>query len=286
MATTVTDFLTAIGIRLNKTISTTSDPTDSQVYQVLYEVIGWLSQLCVQKDSEIGRKTASISLSDGTAAYTDCVDDIIAPANDGWLVKDNSRDKITLTTEFDSINYSPASTAECEPDKYYLDSNGKITFLQTPEDSYTANIPYWYHQTKIAASSYTITGATKASPCVVSCSGGHNFNTGDRTYIASVAGMTELNSLWFTVTKVSSTTFSLDGIDSSSYTAYTSGGTASTALPFNGAFDLIIIEAVSMRFQDIDEYKQQFEQSWLSFLLKQATIIIEARKNPESKVRR
>jgi hypothetical protein len=213
------------------------------------------------------------------------VDDIIAPAREGWLLKTNSRDRITLATEFDSMNYSPAATSETEPSHYYLDANGTLTFLQTPEASYTAKIPYWYHQTKIAAESYTITGASKADPCVLTITS-HGFKTGDRTKIASVAGMTELNGNWYTVTNVSANTVSLDNTDSTSYTTYTSGGAASTALPFNGVFDPIIIEAVSIRFQNIEEYKQEYEQSWLSFLMREARIIIEMRKNPESKVRR
>ncbi len=285
MATTVTNFLTQLGIRLNETISSTSDPTSTQVYHVINEISGWLSVICMQKGSELGRKTGTITLSDGTATYDDFVDDIIAPADKGWLLKTNSKDEIYLTTEEDSINYSPSSSAETQPEKFYLDGNGHITFLQTPETTYTAYIPYWYHQTKIAAESYTITGASKASPCVLTFAS-HNFNTGDRIYIASVVGMTELNGAWYTVTRASSTTISLNGIDSSAYTTYTSGGTASTVIPFNGAFDNLYIEAASIRFQNIEEYQQEVEQSWLAFLMKEATKVIETRKSLIKKVGR
>lgn len=279
MATTVTDFLTQLGIRLDQTISATSEPTSTQVYHVINEISEWLSVICMQSKSELGRKTGSITLADGTATYDDFVDDIIAPDSKGWLLKTNSRDEIRLTTEEESLNYSPSSSDETEPDKFYLDGNGNITFLQTPETTYTAKIPYWYHQTKISATSYTITGASKASPCVLTFSGGHGFKTGDRTYIADVGGMTELTNGYYTGTYLTSTTLSLDGIASTAYTTYTSGGTASTVIPFNGVFDNLYLEAASIRFQNIEEYQQEVEQSWLAFLMGEAKKVIETRKS-------
>ena len=278
MATTVTDFLTQLGIRLNKTISATSSPTSTQVYHVINEISDWLSTICMQNKSELGRKTGTITLVDGTAKYDDFVDDIIAPDTRGWLLKTYARDKIVLATEEDALNYSPYASDETQPEKFYMDMNGNVIFLQTPETTYTAYISYWYHQTKIAAASYTITGASKASPCVLSFAS-HNFKTGDRIYVASVEGMTELNGNYYTVTYLTSTTISLDGCASTAYTTWTAGGTASTIIPFNGIFDNLYIEAASIRFQNIEEYQQEVEQSWLSFLMTEAKKVIEVRKS-------
>lgn len=69
-----------------------------------------------------------------------------------------------------------------------------------------------------------IGGASKADPCVITTLESHNLNTGDLVTIFSVGGMTELNNLQFYITVLSTTTFSLNGIDSTGYTAYTSGG--------------------------------------------------------------
>ena len=79
-----------------------------------------------------------------------------------------------------------------------------------------------------------ITGATQANPCVIT-SVGHGFATGDYIYIASVVGMTQLNGKYFKVTNLTANTFSLqdqDGnnINSTAFTAYSSGGTASRVL--------------------------------------------------------
>lgn len=70
-----------------------------------------------------------------------------------------------------------------------------------------------------------ITGATKANPCVLTFSGNHLLNNGDMVYIASVAGMTQLNTRIFEVTVVDATHVSLN-VDSSSFGTYTSGGSA------------------------------------------------------------
>ncbi len=75
----------------------------------------------------------------------------------------------------------------------------------------------------------TITGITKANPAVVSTSGAHGFSNGQLIYIYGVGGMTEVNGRLFTAAGVTGTTFQLSGINSSGYTTYTAGGTASPA---------------------------------------------------------
>ncbi len=77
--------------------------------------------------------------------------------------------------------------------------------------------------------SKTITGITKATPGVVSCTG-HGFNDGDQVKIADACGMVEINNKIFTVSNPDANSFELrdaaDSIDwvTSGYTAYTSGG--------------------------------------------------------------
>lgn len=71
----------------------------------------------------------------------------------------------------------------------------------------------------------TITGITQANPGVVT-SAAHGFANGDIVYISGVVGMTELNGLEFVIANVAANTFELKGINTTSYTAYSSGGTA------------------------------------------------------------
>ena len=78
---------------------------------------------------------------------------------------------------------------------------------------------------QIVETAKNITGITQASPAVVTSSS-HGYSNGDHVWINSVSGMTELNGRRFTVAGVTTNTFQLSGIDSSSYTAYSSSGTA------------------------------------------------------------
>lgn len=71
----------------------------------------------------------------------------------------------------------------------------------------------------------TITGASQGNPCVIT-STAHGLSPGDRVTIASVGGMTTLNGNTYTVEYVTTNTFSLFQVNSSAYSAYTSGGTA------------------------------------------------------------
>jgi hypothetical protein len=72
----------------------------------------------------------------------------------------------------------------------------------------------------------TITGATQADPVVITTSAAHNYNTGDKVFIDSVVGMTEINGRVFTITDTGATTFELDDEDGTGHTAYSSGGTS------------------------------------------------------------
>ena len=85
-------------------------------------------------------------------------------------------------------------------------------------------------QTHSTTESATITGISQADPAVVTAN--NNFKEGQQVTISSVSGMTEVNGNVYTVRNPSGTTFELydtDGttsIDSSAFTAYSSGGTA------------------------------------------------------------
>jgi len=75
----------------------------------------------------------------------------------------------------------------------------------------------------------SITGATQADPVVIT-EVGHGRSTGDKVYLASLGGMTELNGRFLTITVIDVDTYSIDDEDGTAHTAYTSGGTATSAL--------------------------------------------------------
>lgn len=75
-----------------------------------------------------------------------------------------------------------------------------------------------------------VTNATATNPVVIT-SPGYSFETGQQITIESVNGMTQLNNANiqpYTATVVNNNKFSLDGVDGTAFSAYTSGGTWNT----------------------------------------------------------
>lgn len=68
-----------------------------------------------------------------------------------------------------------------------------------------------------------ITGATQTNPVQLTVAN-HGCVTGQVVSLASAGGMTQLNSKVYKVTVIDANTLTLDGIDGTAYTAYTSGG--------------------------------------------------------------
>lgn len=69
----------------------------------------------------------------------------------------------------------------------------------------------------------TITAATQANPCQLTVTG-HGALTGGIVEVTGVGGMTQLNNKVYTVTVIDADTVTLDGVDSTGFAAYTSGG--------------------------------------------------------------
>ncbi len=72
-----------------------------------------------------------------------------------------------------------------------------------------------------------IQGASQSDPCIITLPG-HGYTTGMQIFIDGVLGMTELNSIYYYITVIDDDTFSLDGVDSTGFTAYVSGGVCTT----------------------------------------------------------
>jgi len=76
--------------------------------------------------------------------------------------------------------------------------------------------------------SLPISNITQANPAVVTHAAHalaqRDYVSGDVVYIDNVIGMTEVNGRYFTITPLTNTTFQLNGIDSTGYTAYVGSG--------------------------------------------------------------
>lgn len=70
----------------------------------------------------------------------------------------------------------------------------------------------------------TIIAATQSNPCQIT-STAHGLATGAVITIANVVGMVQLNGITYTITVLDANNFTLDGVDSTAFTPYVSGGT-------------------------------------------------------------
>ncbi|SOD41315.1 hypothetical protein [Nitrosovibrio sp. Nv4] len=96
----------------------------------------------------------------------------------------------------------------------------------------------------------TITGITRANPAVLTYTGTDPAN-GNHMDLAGIVGMTELNGRRATVANVNAAanTFELSGVDSTAFTAYSSGGTASR------------VYTVATPYAEADLFQLKFTQS-------------------------
>lgn len=75
------------------------------------------------------------------------------------------------------------------------------------------------------ATSKTITAVTNANPCQITAAS-HGRSNDDYVQITSVGGTTQLNDKIFKITVVDENNFTLQGVDSSAFGAFTTGGSA------------------------------------------------------------
>ncbi len=88
----------------------------------------------------------------------------------------------------------------------------------------------------------TITGITAAASAVVTAA--NDFSASDIVRFSGVVGMTEINGLTGTVSSPSGTQFTVN-INSSAFTAYSSGGVATKEMDVSNAIRFIYDDTVS-----------------------------------------
>lgn len=75
------------------------------------------------------------------------------------------------------------------------------------------------------AGTKAVAAASKANPCVIQTTAAHGLSNDAYIMITGVAGMTQLNDKIYKITVIDEDEFSLQGVDSSSYSDYVSDGT-------------------------------------------------------------
>lgn len=118
-------------------------------------------------------------------------------------------------------DYAPYTLSRTDHDAWTFTAISFVTSTTAPSGSSAV----WAGAINIGTTK-DISDATKANPVKITTDSSHAFNTGDTVYITGVGGMVEINGIAFTITVVDDDEFTLDGIDGTGYTTYTSSGTA------------------------------------------------------------
>jgi len=138
----------------------------------------------------------------------------------------------TLTNELESKNIDSWDDALIVPDSGGLSLvKATVTWLSLEANGTLSELGLKFDNgdlvTHALFKKLGISNITQANPAVVTTTqSAHLLTTGDEIHIINVVGMTEVNDLTFTITVVDADEFSLDGIDSTSFGAYISGGDA------------------------------------------------------------
>lgn len=78
-----------------------------------------------------------------------------------------------------------------------------------------------------------ITSISSANPALVTTSSNHGFETGDKVYFNDCAGSVDVNDSQYNITVISDTTFTIDGVDGSTFEASHTASTGTVQKVFN-----------------------------------------------------
>lgn len=114
----------------------------------------------------------------------------------------------------------------------------------------TGHIRFYRNGGIITLASQNITAATQASPGVITVAG-HGLSNGTEVIINSVVGMVQLNNRSFVIANVTLNTFTLqdnfgNNIDTTAFTAYTSGGTISPVFEVSAPYAIADVPQLKM----------------------------------------
>ena len=84
-----------------------------------------------------------------------------------------------------------------------------------------------------------IQAISNSNPCLITTAVDHDMQTGDQVTFFGIVGTTQLNGTLAFITVIDDQTFSLNGVNSTSYGVYTSGGFVSTSVQAKMIIDII-----------------------------------------------
>jgi hypothetical protein len=183
--------------------------------------------------------------------------DVITLTHPSYAVRELTRTGHTSWT-LSTVTFSPSTTS---PTNCNATGGGGATVLRYKITAVDADTFVESLAGLDGTKSNSITGISQANPAVVTYSGSDNFTEGDTVRITGVVGMTQVNDLEFVVGTVNTgaNTFQLRGINSTNYTAWSSGGTAavvSVSRPLDAAADVTLTWTAVANAIEYNVYKE------------------------------
>jgi len=154
------------------------------------------------------------TLSNRTGSITNAVKTSGQPVvitSENHSLETGSNISITGVVGMTQLNGNGYTITKIDGDSFSLNGTSSLTF-----SAYISG-GLWRYNTGL------ITDITNASPARVE-SESHSLLTGDIIGILDVGGMEEINNKLYTITRINSDLFTLNGVDSTDFVEYTSGG--------------------------------------------------------------
>lgn len=278
---TVADILTAVGYNLNRTISATSEPTETECIKWVSQTLDWIVQTCAELGSEIGRTTGTITTMKGT---------------------------ITAATQADPCQITFASHGLATSDVVTIagivgmedHNNVDVTATVVDDDNFTTGVDSsgydaWSSGGYVYTATYDDLASDFYAPVVLVDEDGVSFSgwIEESTERTPIKLTTEKSRIDYTPGLINEPSeFYLDGSNNIVFlqtpdAAYTikipyyqmQSVTATTdTVPFLGIFDNLIIESVTNKYLYRSREDMGVEWNWFSFIRERATRILKLRK--------
>jgi hypothetical protein len=271
----VSTILTGIGYRLSGgiTISSTSDPSQAACLQWLNETALWITGICAEQDSDLGRTIGTITT--------------LAPA-------------ITAATAANPCSVTSVGHGLVSTDEILIKSvvgmtelnDTEFTFTRTSADAGTLGVDSSAYTTYSSGGyMYKRKYSTLATALLVPGQEGWVVDDHSRNPIKLITEKELIN--YDPLEAVEPSEFYVDGSNNICFPSYpddvytikipywtipTALTTTADTMPFLGLMDNVFIEAVAIRAQNRDEYDTLPELKWMSYLQEGVRRVIAMRK--------
>lgn len=278
---TVANLITAIGYGLNRTINTTSEPSEAECIQWINQTLDWIIAVCAEMGSELGRTTGSISTIKVAITAATQADPCQITAADHGLATN------AIATIAGSVGMTDINDLDFTA-TYVDDDNFTIGVSSSAYDA-------WVSGGYVYTATYNDLVSDFYAPHVMVDQAGEGFSgwiekaseriplklTTEKSKMDYTPGLINepeafyidsSNNVVFLQTPNAALTIKIPY-----YQAQTVSATGST-VPFYGVFDNLIIESLVTKYRYRTREDAGIEWNWFSFVKTRAQRIIQLRR--------